>query len=114
MVEPRPRSKISRSSPASIRVEALKLDSRGVGVPVPSRVTFISAASADHDHRVATKRSIKLGLKRIGRFPSNPRHIAGVVDALSLCDLNSHANRACRAGIVPVKTGRPRRKLTLH
>src|ERR1700753_3456545 len=44
--DPRPKSKISRSPPASTRVEALNADSRGVGVPVPSSVTLISAAVA--------------------------------------------------------------------
>jgi hypothetical protein len=68
MLEPRPKSKISRSGPASISVEALKLDSRGVGVPVPSSVTFISAAPAETDHSVAARRSLKPDLTRIGRF----------------------------------------------
>src|SRR5581483_4442471 len=46
MVEPRPKSNRSFSGPASTRVEALKLLRRGVGVPVPSSVTFSGSAAA--------------------------------------------------------------------
>jgi hypothetical protein len=43
-VAPRPKSNNSFSEPASTNVDALKLPSRGVGVPVPSKVTFMSSA----------------------------------------------------------------------
>jgi len=46
MVEPRPKSKINRSDPASTSVDALKLLRRGVGVPVLSSVTRIPAAES--------------------------------------------------------------------
>ena len=46
IVAPRPRSNSSFSEPASTGVDALKRPSRDVGVPVPSSVTFISAALA--------------------------------------------------------------------
>src|ERR1700727_84510 len=44
--DPLPKSNISRSPPASTRVEALNADSRGGGVRVRSSVTLISAAAA--------------------------------------------------------------------
>src|SRR5216683_7499062 len=81
MVEPRPRSKISRSGPASTSVDALKLPSRGVGVPVPSSVTLISAALTSPAKTEAATDSTKPSLIHIERSSGPPAFVDRAVRA---------------------------------
>jgi len=97
MVEPRPKSKINRSDPASTSVDALKLPRRGVGVPVPSSVTRISAAeSLLAQQRAVTPAMVNARLSlhhmNISSGPSALVDLSCVGDS-KLCERNEDANQ---------------------